>query len=212
MAGWQDTLPLWAAAWAAVRGRTSAPEGSGVVTAPAGEYAPREYVFAWPGSDADRAAEILGQHPGAVLTLVTVEQWDPSSFAVAHGLTPVEHAVLLTVPTEELNAAPDMTENAELARAPLELYDVVEVSVFDHPVASGRIRVADGLAVIGSLQTDSPESGKGFEPAVLAALADEAYVHGADTIYTVLNPHDVEPYTASGWTVAAHIVSLSASG
>jgi hypothetical protein len=211
MADWQDTLPLWASAWAAVRGQTSAPEGSGVVIAPVGEHAPREYIYSWPGPDADRAAEILRQHPGAVLTLVTGEPWDALSYAAAHDLTPVGHAALLTAPTEELNAAPDMPENAELAQAPMELYDVVEISVFDHPVASGRIRIQDGLAVIGSLQTDSPESGKGFKSAVLAALADEAYVHGADIIYTVLDPHEVELYAASGWAVAAYIVSLGAS-
>jgi hypothetical protein len=210
MADWQDTLPLWAAAWAAVRGQSSAPEGSGIVTAPDADPAPPEYIFAWPGTDADRAAETVREHPGAVLTLVTAESGDALDYAAARGLEPVDQAVLLTAPTGEMNAAPELPENAELAQAPLERYDVVEISVFDHPVAGGRIRIADGLAVIGGLQTHTPESAKSLEPAVVAALADEAYVHGADTLYTVLAPHRVADYAASGWTVAAHIVNLSA--
>ncbi|WP_168709345.1 hypothetical protein [Arthrobacter sp. PAMC25564] len=212
MADWQDSLPLWAAAWAAVRGQTSAPEGSGVLTAAAGEHSHPEYILAWPGTDADRAAETVRQHPGAVLTLVSGGSGDALGYAAARGLAPVGHAVLLTARTDELNAVPELPENAELAQAPLELYDLVEISVFDHPVASGRIRIEDGLAVIGGLQTHTAESGKSFEPAVLAALADEAYVHGADTLYTVLGPHQVADYTASGWTVAAHIISLGAPG
>lgn len=210
MADWQDTLPLWAAALAAVRGQTSAPKDSGVVTAAAVEHAHPEYILAWPGASADRAAETVRQHPGAVLTLVTADSGAALSYAAAQGLTPVGQAVLLTAPTDELNAAPNLPENAELAQAPLELYDVVEISVFDHPVASGRIRIGDGVAFVGSLRTEAPAAGKGFESAVLAALADEAYVHGADTLYTVLDPQEVEPFTASGWTVAAHIVSLGA--
>jgi hypothetical protein len=211
MADWQDTLPLWAAAWAAVRGQSSAPEGSGVVTAAAGEDAPPEYILGWPGTDADRAAENIRQHPGAVLTLVTADSGDALSYAAAHGLAAVGQAVLLTAPTEDLNAAPDLPENAELAQAPLELYDLVEISVFDHPVASGRVRIEDGLAVIGSLQAEMPDAGEGFETAVLAALADEAYVHGADTLYTVVSPDQVADYAGSGWTAAAQVISLSAS-
>ncbi|GAA4053557.1 MULTISPECIES: hypothetical protein [Arthrobacter] len=211
MADWQDTFPLWAAGWAAVRGQTSTPEGAVVVTAAAAADAPPEYIVAWPGSDADRTAETVRQQTGAVLTLVTAESGDALDYAAARGLATVGQAVLLTAPMEELNAVPELPENAELAQAPLELYDLVEISVFDHPVASGRIRIEDGLAVIGSVRTHAPESEKGLEAAVLAALTDEAYVHGAKTLYTVLRPHQVADYTASGWTVAAQIVSLSAS-
>jgi hypothetical protein len=211
MADWQDTLPLWAGAWAAVRGQSSAAEGLGIVIAPSGEHAHPEYVLAWPGADAERAAAAVLEHPGAVLTLVTGEPGDELvDYAAARGLAAAGHAVLLTAATDQLNAAPDLPENAELAQAPLELYDFVEISVFDHPVASGRIRIADGLAVIGGLQAQAPGSGDTLEPAVLAALADEAYVHGAATLYTIVPPDRAADYIASGWTQAARIVSLSA--
>jgi hypothetical protein len=126
-------------------------------------------------------------------------------------LAPVDQAVLLTAPTAELDAVPELPEGAELAQAPLELYDLVEVSVFDHPVASGRVRIEDGIAVLGGLESQTPGAGKGFERAVLAALVDEAFVHGADTLYTILLPGQVANYTADGWTVAAHLTRFTAS-
>ena len=212
MADWQETLPRWAGAWAAVRGQTSAPYGSGIRTAPAGVGAPPEYILAWPGTDADRAAETVRQHPGAVLTLVSGDSGTALDYAAAHGLALAGQAVLLTAPTDELNTVLELPENAELAQAPLELYDVVEISVFDHPVASGRVRIDGGLAVIGGMETQAPAAGESFEPAVLAALADEAFIHGADTLYTVVGPHQAAGYTGAGWTVAAHIASLTAAG
>jgi len=212
MAHWQDTVPFWATAWAAVRDQRATADGAGAVIGPAGDPGHREYIFAWPGPDADRAAENLRQHPGAVLTLVYGGSGDEVlEYAAGRGLAPVEHAVLLTAPTDELNTAPALPENAELAQAPLELYDLVEISLFDHPVASGRVRVEEDLAVIGALAAEEPASGQAFEPAVVAALADEAFVHGADVLYTIVDRQQLARYTASGWTAAARIVRLSAT-
>lgn len=118
MADWQATLSVWAGAWAAVRGQTSIPDGAGVLTAPAGGQTVPEYILPWPGSDADRAAETVCHHPGALLTLVTGEPGAAMSYAAARGLAPVDQAVLLTAPTAELNAVPESPEGAELAQAP----------------------------------------------------------------------------------------------
>lgn len=237
MAEWQETLPVWAGAWAAVRGQASERYGSGVRTAPAGAGTPPEYILVWPGTDADRAAEAVRGHPGAVLTLVTAAPLtadsltaapvtaarmtgDPATgdrgtaldFAAAHGLAFSGQAVLLTARTDDLNTALDLPENAELARAPLELYDLVEISVFDHPVATGRIRVDGGLAVVGGLEAQASAAGMNLGAAVLAALADEAFIHGADTLYSVVGPEQAAGYAAAGWTVAAHLASLTGAG
>lgn len=212
MADWLDSFPLWAAAWAAVRGQSSAPHGAGIVTGPDGDHAHPEYVLPFPGDDADAAAEAVGRQPGAVLSLASADPEAALAFAANRGLVPVDQRLLLTAPTDQLNEAQKLPPDLDLAQAPLELYDLVEISVFDHPVASGRVKVEDGLAVIGGLQTQTPESGKSFRPAVLAALADEAYVHGADDLYTVVGPDEAAEYTVGAWTVAAHIVSLGASG
>jgi hypothetical protein len=102
MADWRGPLPLWAAAWVAVPGQSSDPEGSGVLTAPAGDGAPSEYILAWPGADADRAAEMVRQNPGVVLTLVTGESGDALGYAAARDLDAVHQEVLLIAPTVEL--------------------------------------------------------------------------------------------------------------
>lgn len=209
MAEWQDALRGWAAGWLAVQGRTSAVEGSGVVAVPdVGSRA--EYILAWPGTGVDDVVAMVLKQPGAVLTLATTEPGKAQEYAGARGLAVIGEAALLAARTDDLDTMPTLPEDAQLAGAPLDLYDVVEISVFDHPVASGRISVQEGLAVIGGVRTQSPDDADHLEAAVVAALADEAGVHGAGTLYAVLDPQHVAGYTASGWTAAAVLLSFGA--
>ncbi len=210
MAEWQDALPGWAAGWLAVQGRTSAVEADGVMAVPDGEHPQTEYILAWPGSGVDGAAALVLQQPGAVLALATTEPGKARDYAAARGLAAVGEASLLAARTEDLDVVPALPEDAQLAEAPLELYDVVEISVFDHPVASGRISIQDGLAVIGGVRTQRPDDADHLGVAVVAALADEAGVHGAGTLYTVLDPLEVAGYTAAGWTAVADVLRFTA--
>jgi hypothetical protein len=210
MAEWQDALPRWAAGWVAVQGRTSALEGDGVMALPDGEHPRAEYILAWPGTGVDDAAAMVLKQPGAVLTLATTEPGKAREYAAARGLPVVGEAALLAARTDDLDTVPALPEDAQLAEAPLELYDVVEVSVFDHPVASGRISIQDGLAVIGGVRTPSPDDADHLGAAVVAALADEAGVHGAATLYAVVDPGQAGEYAASGWTATAVLLSFSA--
>jgi hypothetical protein len=209
MADWQDTLPGWAAGWLAVHGRTSELEGRGVVAVPDGDHPWAEHILAWPGSGVDDAGVMVFHDPGTLLTLATTESGKVRDYAVARGLAGVGEATLLTARTDDLETVPALPADAQLAAAPMELYDVVEISVFDHPVASGRISIQDGLAVIGVVHADSPDDA-GLRAAVVAALADEAGVHGAGTLYTVVDPQRVAGYTASGWTATAALLSFGA--
>lgn len=212
MVDWQDALPRWAAGWAAVRGGTSAPEGNGVTALPDGEHPQAEYILAWPGNDVDAAAAAVLKQPGAILTLATSDPEAARNYAASRGLAAVRVASLLTARTEDLDAPPALPEDAQLAEAPLEFYDVVEISLFDHPVAGGRISVQQDLAVVGGIRAQSPDDPGGLAAAVLAGLADDAAVHGAGTLYTILDPDETASYTASGWTAAADILSFGAPG
>ncbi|WP_427007834.1 hypothetical protein [Pseudarthrobacter sp. H2] len=209
MAEWQDALTGWAAGWLAVQGRTSAVEGNGVVAVPDVE-SQAEYILAWPGTGVDDVAALVLKQPGAVLTLATTEPGKAREYAGARGLAVVGEAALLAARTDDLDSVPALPEDAQLAEAPLELYDVVEISVFDHPVASGRISIQEGLAVIGGVRTQSPDDADHLGAAVVAALADEAGVHGAGTLYTVIDPQGVAGYTASGWAPTAVLLSFGA--
>jgi hypothetical protein len=64
--------------------------------------------------------------------------------------------VLLTAATDTLDQEPDPPADGNLSAAALELYDIVEISVFDRPVASGRIRIGNTAAVIGNVAAQGP--------------------------------------------------------
>ena len=211
MAHWQDSIREWSAAWAAVRGLETRSDGDVVVTAPDGDHAHGEYVTVFPGPEASRIAAVAARTPGTALTLVTADRNEAHAFAGDHGLLPSGTAVLLTAATETLDQEPELPEDGNLSSAALELYDVAEISVFDRPLASGRIRMADSTAVIGGITfSHDPSHTEELRSAIIAALASEAAAHGITIIYTIVDPSQVAAYTASGWTETVHILTYQA--
>lgn len=206
MSGWRDTLQDWGTAWAGVRDREATLDGGGVRCVD--ENGVTEQLLAWPGDDAERTVQEARSHPGSMVTLVANPSDGILDGAAHRGTVPVKRAVLLTAATSELDIPSDLPENGGLEEAPLDRYDLVEATEFGRPVASGRIRVENAVAVIGSLKTHHPDTSPAFGEAVLAALAEDAYVHGADTLYTVVSERQVPGYTYSGWAVAAHLFTL----
>lgn len=209
MSGWQETLQDWGAAWAGVRDREFAADGDGLRTVD--DHGTAELILAWPGEDAAGAVQEARTHPGSMMTLVA----DPSEGifdrAAPRGLVPVKRAILLTAATADLETTSTLPGTGGLEEAPLERYDMVEATEFGRPVASGRVRVENGVAVIGSVKTHHPDTSTAFGQAVLAALVEEAYVHGAETLYTVVSERQVPGYTDTGWTVAAHLFTFHAT-
>lgn len=210
MTGWLEELPLWGTAWAALRDRPSAREGSGVRITAAG-YGGDELMVGWPGFDAGQAAKAATGQPGSTLTLVAEDPATVLAFAADYHLALVKQAVLLSAPTAALETSAPLPESAGLESAPLDEYDVVQAIEFGHPVASGRIRIEDGIAVVGGLKSHRADPQSVFSRAVLAALVDEAFVHGAETLYTVVTERQAPGYTALGWTVVAHVLSCCAT-
>lgn len=96
-----------------------------------------------------------------------------------------------------------------LAQAPLGEYDVIELSVFDHPVARVRWTVGmdgDGSGGAGALsQVEAVGDGTLPDPAVVPVLVeaalDEAWQGGAEVV-TTLVPAPMAPlYVDAGWTL-----------
>lgn len=211
MTGWLEELPSWAIAWAALRESASVREGAGVRITAAGDD-DDELIVGWPGPDADQAAKAATGQPGSILTLVAEDRAPVLAFAADHGLEPSRQGVLLSAPTAALETSSPLPESAGLESAPLDEYDVVQAIEFGHPVASGRLRIEDGIGVIGGLKCHRADPGSVFSRAVLAALVDEAFVHGAETLYTVVTERQASGYEAVGWTVVAHVLSCRAAG
>lgn len=60
--------------------------------------------------------------------------------------------VLMTAPPGEVNSAPPLESEFGVFEAPLEDYDVVELTSFDRPPARGRVAFGDGFAVVGPVR------------------------------------------------------------
>lgn len=206
MAHWQETLAVWGPAWAAVRDlEGSAEDGSVVITG-----AVPERLAPWPGDGA--RAHAASFPPGTVLSLVTEDAAAAREFAGPLGFRETGALVLLTAQTDDLDLVPSLPADAYVAEAPMENYDAVEVALFDRPVADGRIKLEDGLGVLGNLTVDDghDELVVAFEQAMVAALGDEAFLHGADVLYLVADAAQAARFAAvEGWSKAAEIISFT---
>ncbi|GGH97202.1 hypothetical protein ACFFGR_18075 [Arthrobacter liuii] len=198
----------WIPAWADLQERSIDPINAGfVVEGGLGQAGGgREYVSAWPGRDAQELAARAADEPGVRLTLLCA---DAATDAPApDGLAPVSERVLLMAPTAELNTGAELPENSQVALAPMETYDAVEITVFDHPVAKGRIQVRDDFAAVAITELPEGPDKEAFERGLFAAMAEEAFLHGAEYLHMVVEPDAAAPYEASGWAVAGRLLGF----
>jgi hypothetical protein len=203
MAFWQDAFYEWAPAWAAVQDLQSEIAGN-VVTMGA------RRVMMWPG-DADTSAAAAAPEASGSLVLVTEDADGASHFAQSLGLRATGHQVLLSAETDTLDLVPDLPPDANLAEAPMENYDLVEVALFDRPVARGRLSLGDELAVLAELGVDDghEELVHTLEQAMVAGLGEEAFTHGADTLFLVASGEQAARFAAvEGWSRAAEILTF----
>lgn len=87
-------------------------------------------------------------------------------------------------------------------------YDAVEITVFDHPVAKGRIQIRDGVAAVAITEVPAGPDEATFTRALFAAMAEEAFLHGAEDLYMVVEPGEAAAYEESGWARAGRLVSF----
>ncbi|WP_315914025.1 hypothetical protein [Arthrobacter sp. lap29] len=202
MGSWQDTFADWAQAWAASQDLAATVEGSTVLFG-------NQHVMVWPGQDIEAQITVLTQ--GSELVLITEDAAETTTYALSKGLVATSRAVLLQAQTDNLDLAPHLPAEANLAEAPMENYDLVELAVFDHPVGRGRLSTADELAVVAELSVDAGYEDQlpVFENAIVAGLGDEAFAHGADTLYLVAGEEQAQRFAAvDGWNRVAQILSF----
>lgn len=188
MTHWQETLEIWAPAWAAIRDL---------------EDAASEQILAWPVAG--------GAFSGAVLHLVTEDAVAAREFAAGLGLAETGTAVLLSALTDDLDLVPKLPPDTNLAEVPLENYDAVEVALFDRPVAGGRVKVGGELAVLGGLHVDVPDPAMvaALEAVMIASLGEEAFTHGADRLFLVADAAQAARLAPLGWSQDAQILSFT---
>src|SRR6478752_6367681 len=199
----------WVPAWADLQERSAGQvEGGFVLGAGAGQDPQgQEYVAGWPGPRAGELAGKAAAGDGVRLTLLSADAAAVKG-QVPGGLAPVAERVLLMAPTAELNGTVELPENSQVALAPMDTFDAVEITVFDHPVAKGRIQVRDDFAAVAVTELPQGPEKETFEQGLFAAMAEEAFLHGAEYLHMVVEPEAAARYESAGWTAAGRLVSF----
>lgn len=114
-------------------------------------------------------------------------------------------ATVFSIPTSDIDQTPSLPEGGDVVGAPLGPFDVVEATLFGRPAARGRIAFGDGLAVVGRFDFEVGFAPEDFGPALLSALAEEAFLEGAETLYTVVEGAALPHFLGSGWSEAGRL-------
>lgn len=206
MSLWQDAFLDWVPAWAAVQDQESEVAGSVVMVG-------ARPAMVWPaddGANVDGLADTVAQAPE--LVLVTEDPDGATRLAESLGLRAATRLVLLCAETDNLDLVPHLPQDANLVEAPMGNYDLVEVALFDRPVARGRLGLGEGLGVLAALDVDPGHEDllPAFEQAVVAGLGEEAFTHGADVLFLVAGQEQAARFAAvDGWSQVAQILSFT---
>lgn len=114
-------------------------------------------------------------------------------------------AVVLSVRTADVEQPPRLPDGGDVFGAPLGPYDAVELTMFGRPAAKGRVAFGEGIAVVGRFEFNAGANPEELGPALVSALAEEAFLEGAEVIYTILDGTDTPSHLGSGWTEAGRL-------
>lgn len=127
----------------------------------------------------------------------------PSADAIGGSTT--GDAIVFAIATSDVEQPPALPEGGDVVEAPLGLFDAVELTLFGRPAAKGRIAFGDGLAVVGRFEFEPGPPPEVLGPPVLSALAEEAFLEGAETLYTVVDGDGLPSYLGNGWSEAGRL-------
>lgn len=199
MAMWQDAFLDWTHAWASLQDLDF---GSSGELAAIGNT----HVLIWSSAvNTPQAAS------SSDLILVTEDPDGATAFAATLGLQSSNRQLLLRAETEDLDLIPNLPPDAYLAEAPMDNYDLVEVALFDRPVARGRLSMRGELGVLAEFDVDPGHEDlvSDFEQAMVAGLGEEAFTHGADTLFLIASVEQAERFSSvDGWSQVAEILTF----
>lgn len=212
-------IPAWVRSLALIEDRRATGSDEHSLVLSGNENSGPELVRWWPtpnevGTLADQLAT-LPAAPGTRLTFMG----QPDAFLTAElgrqGWVPTEARSLLAALSNDVQQAPVLPETASLFEAPLDDYDVVEITDFDHPVARARIVFGEGHALISEPQVSDRDDPETYIAAALANLAGSAAGHGYALIFMVV-PATLDTGRATlrpdGWSQATPLLTFTKRG
>ena len=129
-----------------------------------------------------------------------------------HGWTAKEHQVLLAATTDDVEQVVGLPETVTLFEAPMDDYDVVEIADFDAPAGRGRIRFAEGFALLSEPEIMSSNNAEQFRSAIIANQAASASRQGLPWLFMVAeadNSSGTRTLRGAGWSNATLITTFT---
>lgn len=211
-------LPSWVRELAPLKDRTIINDDSSELLSFGNANGDFELLRWWPTRDEVPSINNLvserAQGRIAQLTLLGTPDETVINELATHGWSAKEHHVLLAATTDDVEQVAGLPETATLFEAPLDDYDVVEIADFDSPAGRGRIRFAEGFALLSEPEIMSPNNAEQFRSAILANLAASASRQGLPWLFMVAeadNSAGTRTLRGDGWSNATLITTFMRS-
>lgn len=191
-------LPEWTNGYALLRDRIPSVPRPGELRSVSEDGKDVELLRYWP-SDAWEAPKdstrlmLLGPRDEQAAALLSEQGWEQSATLV-----------LLAAQPDDVEQVVKLAETSVVFEAPMDNYDVVEVTDFDRPVARGRMHYGSNYGLLSDPDLYSPSEPDAARRAVLANFAGAAYQHGLPWIFLVAQEQNASPL-AQGWSRATEI-------
>ncbi len=210
------SLPPWVHPFALLRDRTVLREGSGRLHSLAADGSNYEITCTWPRPE--ELSELvddpgLSSHQGQTrLTFLGAPNEVVTRELTSNGWSLSDRRVLLAALVNDVEQVVSLPETATLFEAPMNDYDVVEVADFDATAGRGRIRFAEGFALLGDPSITATSNVERFRAAILANLAAAAARQGLPVLFMVTSADTVagtRTDRAVGWSNATSLTTFT---
>lgn len=210
------SLPPWVHSFALLRDRTVVRDDPGHLHSLAGDGSDYEIICHWPA--ARELSALLGDPGLAVhqgqrrLTFLGAPDGEAWRELAARGWSLSDRRVLLAALANDVEQVASLPETATLFEAPMDDYDVVEITDFDSPAGRGRIRFAEGFALLGNPSITATANVGQFRAAILANLAAAASRQGLPVLFMVTSADTAagtRAERAAGWSNATQLTTFT---
>lgn len=210
------SLPPWVHSFALIRDRAVLRDEAGWLHSLAEDGSNYEITCPWPKYDGLRSLlndPGLSAHQGQTrLTFLGTPDETLGRDLASLGWSLSDRRVLLVALANDVEQVVSLPETASLFEAPMNDYDVVEVADFDAPAGRGRIRFAEGFALLGEPSITATSNVEQFRAAILANLAAAAARQGLSVLFMVTTADTAagtRAERAAGWSNATQLTTYT---